>query len=93
MGDTDVRVGRRRVFSAPLQGSTVSTSGKNNPVSPCEGSSDSNPFGDGQLQLGRVLINRPPVSAFGAGSTGRCNTGVKSLCWGFECQGLPWPFV
>ena len=28
-----------------------------------------------------------------AGSTGRCNTGVKSLCWGFECQGLPWPFV
>src|ERR1700730_8356369 len=28
-----------------------------------------------------------------AGSTGRCNTGVKSLCWGFESQGLPWPFV
>src|SRR5476649_874719 len=28
-----------------------------------------------------------------AGSTGRCNTGVESLCWGFELQGLTWPFV
>src|SRR6266436_8203454 len=28
-----------------------------------------------------------------AGSTGRCNTGVKSLCGGFESQGLTWPFV
>src|ERR1039457_6284393 len=28
-----------------------------------------------------------------AGSTGRCNTGVKSLCWGFELQRLPWSFV
>src|ERR1700686_121971 len=28
-----------------------------------------------------------------AGSTGRCNTGVKSLCWGFQFQSLPWPFV
>ena len=28
-----------------------------------------------------------------AGSTGRRNTGVKSLCWGFKLQGLPWPFV
>ena len=28
-----------------------------------------------------------------AGSTGRCNTGVKSLCRGFELQGLAWPFV
>src|SRR5271169_2255130 len=28
-----------------------------------------------------------------AGSTGRCNTGVKSLCWGFKLQGLSWPFV
>src|ERR1017187_7910772 len=28
-----------------------------------------------------------------AGSTGRCNTGVKSLCRGFELQGLTWPFV
>src|ERR1700724_961212 len=27
------------------------------------------------------------------GSTGRCNTGVKSLRWGFECQSLTWPFV
>src|SRR6266403_2494986 len=29
----------------------------------------------------------------GAGSTGRRNTGVKSLCWGFKLQGLTWPFV
>src|SRR5450432_2082588 len=28
-----------------------------------------------------------------AGSTGRCNTGVKSLRRGFELQGLTWPFV
>src|SRR5450830_1210539 len=28
-----------------------------------------------------------------ASSTGRCNTGVKSLCWAFELQGLTWPFV
>src|SRR5882724_1010587 len=34
------------------------------------------------------------MSAFrGAGSTGRRNTGVKSLCWGFKLQGLTWPFV
>jgi len=32
-----------------------------------------------------------PKSA--AGSTGRRNTGVKSLGWGFECHGLTWPFV
>src|SRR3982074_1482956 len=29
----------------------------------------------------------------GAGSTGRCNTGVKSFCWGFKLQGLAWSFV
>jgi hypothetical protein len=28
-----------------------------------------------------------------AGSTGRCNTGVKSLSWGFKLQGLTWSFV
>src|SRR5215475_15011418 len=28
-----------------------------------------------------------------AGSTGRGNTGVESLCWGFELQGLTWSFV
>src|SRR5450759_3679683 len=28
-----------------------------------------------------------------AGSTGRRNTGVKSLCWGFKLQGLTRPFV
>src|SRR5438046_4355149 len=28
-----------------------------------------------------------------AGSTGRRNTCVKSLCWGFKLQGLTWSFV
>src|ERR1700753_1374280 len=28
-----------------------------------------------------------------AGLTGRRNTGVKSLCWGFKLQGLTWSFV
>src|SRR5438477_4819156 len=28
-----------------------------------------------------------------ASSTGRRNTGVKSLCWGFVFQGLTWSFV
>src|SRR5258705_7886341 len=28
-----------------------------------------------------------------AGSTGRRNTGVKSLCWGFKLQGLAGSFV
>src|SRR5476651_1443845 len=39
------------------------------------------------IQLRRVC---PLLSA---SSTDRCNTGVKSLCWGFKLQGLPWPFV
>src|SRR5665647_659214 len=29
----------------------------------------------------------------GAASTGRRNTDVKSLRWGFELQGLAWPFI
>src|SRR6266852_8517953 len=36
------------------------------------------------------LSERPVVAA---GSTGRRNTGVKSLGWGFECQGLTRPFI
>ena len=28
-----------------------------------------------------------------AGSTDRCNTCVKSLCWSFELQSLTWSFV
>jgi glyoxylase-like metal-dependent hydrolase (beta-lactamase superfamily II) len=52
-----------------------------------------------QFRVGALWMLRPWKYAaqlypyFPAGSTGRCNTGVKSLCWGFECQGLPWPFV
>ena len=37
--------------------------------------------------------NSGELSAMVAGSTGRCNTGVKSLCWGFKLQGLARPFV
>src|SRR5450759_3198835 len=33
------------------------------------------------------------VRCYPAGSTGRCNTGVKSLCRGFELQGLTWSFI
>ena len=33
------------------------------------------------------------VRSSGAGSTGRRNTSVKSLCWGFKLQGLTWSFV
>ena len=33
------------------------------------------------------------VGVQGAGSTGRRNTGVKSLCWRFKLQGLAWSFV
>ena len=29
----------------------------------------------------------------GAGSTGRRNTGIKSLCWRFKLQGLTWSLV
>jgi hypothetical protein len=33
------------------------------------------------------------VRSWRAGSTGRRNTGIKSLCWRFKLQGLTWPFV
>ena len=33
------------------------------------------------------------VQRMTAGSTGRRNTSVKSLCWGFKLQGLTWSFV
>src|SRR5437868_45390 len=47
---------------------------------------------------GETLLNlwtQEPVSVRddSAGSTGRRNTGVKSLCWGFKLQGLTWSFV
>jgi hypothetical protein len=58
----------------------------------------------GQRQGDRNEIGRCPAALFGpyassnvrfapAGSTGRRNTGVKSLCWGFKLQGLTWSFV
>jgi hypothetical protein len=43
--------------------------------------------------LADVAVVSANVRFQGAGSTGRCNTGVKSLCWGFKLQGLTWPFV
>src|SRR5450830_2153858 len=42
-------------------------------------------------QPSRAKIHLCPL--WSASSTGRCNTGVKSLCWGFELQGLTRPFV
>ena len=33
------------------------------------------------------------VRSLDAGSTGRRNTGIKSLCWRFKLQGLTWPLV
>jgi hypothetical protein len=35
----------------------------------------------------------PSCPLMTAGSTGRRNTCIKSLCWGFELQSLTWPFV
>src|SRR5216683_7902215 len=40
-----------------------------------------------------VRLSSANVRCRDASSTGRCNTGVKSLCWRLELQGLPWPFV
>src|SRR2546430_11825768 len=37
--------------------------------------------------------NAEDVCLSGVVSTGRRNTGVKSLCWGFKLQGLPWSFI
>ncbi len=44
------------------------------------------------VKSGRATTNFD-VRFASAGSTGRRNTGVKSLCWGFKLQGLTWPFV
>src|SRR6202521_2806108 len=40
-----------------------------------------------------MAVLSPHIRCWGAGSTGRRNTGVKSLCWGFKLQGLTWSFV
>src|ERR1700730_16578009 len=40
-----------------------------------------------------VAARTDGVSSLGAGSTGRRNTGVKSLCRGLKLQGLRWSFV
>src|SRR5476651_746311 len=54
--------------------------------------------GFGEVCLGHSLpsnsASRPTfVRCYPAGSTGRCNTGVKSLRGGFKLQGLTWPFI
>jgi hypothetical protein len=43
--------------------------------------------------LADMPMQSPHVRCWGAGSTGRRNTGVESLCWGFKLQGLTWSFV
>jgi hypothetical protein len=40
-----------------------------------------------------VATEHGNVRCLGAGSTGRRNTGVKSLCGGFKLQGLTWSFI
>src|SRR5882724_5364406 len=45
---------------------------------------------DSIIALGQARFD---VRNWGAGSTGRRNTGVKSLCRGFKLQGLTWSFV
>src|SRR3974390_643473 len=40
-----------------------------------------------------TFFGRTERPLWAATSAGRCNTGVKSLCRGFELQGLAWPFV
>ena len=40
-----------------------------------------------------VAALRGDVCFAPVGSTGRRNTGIKSLCWRFKLQGLTWPFV
>src|SRR3984893_16683626 len=50
--------------------------------------------GTSVLPLGADIVSLPPACPFGAaGSTGRRNTGVKSLRWGFKLQGLTGSFV
>ena len=44
----------------------------------------------GQADIANAMARCPFMAA---GSTGRRNTSVKSLCWGFKLQGLTWPFV
>src|ERR1039458_3526787 len=45
-----------------------------------------------RLLLEKNKRGRINVRCYSAGSTGRRNTGVKSLCWGFELQGFPFFF-
>src|SRR4249919_2407849 len=45
------------------------------------------------MRLSEAILRGVRCPLWVAGSTGRRNTGVKSLGWGFVFQGLPWPFV
>jgi hypothetical protein len=47
----------------------------------------------GSILIGQNCLARLNVYYYGAGSTGRRNTGIKSLCWRFKLQGLTWSFV
>src|SRR6185369_12689559 len=54
----------------------------------------SGPFSEVSSCRGDVRINIAiECPKWGAGSTGRRNAGIKSLCWGFKLQGLTWSFV
>jgi len=45
------------------------------------------------IPLSDMPMDTENVRLLGAGSTGRRNTGVESLCWGFKLQGLAWSFI
>src|SRR6201981_2479251 len=45
------------------------------------------------IRLGWILRAMAACPLRPAGSTGRCNTGVKFLCRGFKSQGLAWPLI
>src|ERR1700692_1118519 len=51
------------------------------------------PWDGSEAELFRYAGPVADVRCSGAGSTGRRNTGVKSLCWGFKLHGLTRPFV
>src|SRR6266481_6601787 len=46
--------------------------------------------GDDEADLTHLASACPKLTA---GSTGRRNTGIKSLCRGFKLQGLTWSFI
>ena len=64
---------------------------------PCSGKQGIFPTEQGIIFAEQGISNAPTIPANfrfrGASSTGRRNTGIKSICWGFKSQGLSRSFV